>query len=99
MIDIVSVGYEKTRLRIRFTCHWCGCIFDADKADYTKSEECTYPYNNAYLTRYAYKSRCPLCGSHLYEAEKDVQFWEYTDWEDGTASSRRIDPYEAMKMI
>lgn len=103
MIDIISVGYKKTRTRIRFTCHWCGCIFDADEADYTKRYSGERHFNIAgkevWKEKYSYRSTCPICGGSICEEEKDVEFWQYTDYEDGTASSQRIDPYENMMMI
>lgn len=41
----------------RFICRECGCVFEADKTEYTADSQ----YNDIY-----YKCTCPTCGNTVY---------------------------------
>lgn len=95
MKSIIWIGDKnRTRQRIRFTCDWCGCIFDADEADYTKRYSGERHLNIAgkevWEEKYSYHTTCPICGGNIWEDDSHIEVWEYTDYEDGTESYVRI---------
>ena len=95
MKEIIYIGDKnKTRRRIRFTCRWCGCVFDTDEGDYTKRYSGERRLNIAgkevWKEKYSYRTTCPICGGNIWEEEEDIEVWEYTDYGDGTESFVRI---------
>lgn len=94
MINIISVGEINTRYKVRFRCPWCGCIFDADKADYTDRtvEECHINMmgKEVWEKRYQYHANCPICGVSVWINEDDADYWAYTTYEDGTEHAERV---------
>ena len=58
MITIIQDGdLNKLRQIRRFTCEYCGCIFEGDREDY----EIDSQYNQEYI-----KIRCPYCNNMVY---------------------------------
>lgn len=88
MINIISVGEINTRYKVRFKCPWCGCVFDADKADYTDNTVHEYHINigdkDIVEERYQYCAKCPICGVSIWVYEDDADYWAYTTYDDGT---------------
>ena len=96
MIEILDMG-RVSRIKIHFTCDWCGCKFSADRADYSKKVTSWYkknPDDTKWLDRYEYRTVCPICGGGIWADERDVEKWKYTDYGDGTESLIRIDDDE-----
>ena len=70
MKEIIYIGDKnKTRRRIRFTCRWCGCVFDTDEGDYTKRYSGERRLNIAgkevWKEKYSYRTTCPICGGKI----------------------------------
>ena len=47
----------------RFTCHRCGCIFEADKTEYELNDQFILPY---------YACTCPTCEHKVYIAQYKI---------------------------
>ena len=59
---IVEGNRDRIRRIIRFTCSACGCVWEADKSEYTYSyDQRDGEYSNM---------RCPCCGNTTYGAYK-----------------------------
>jgi hypothetical protein len=74
MINIIYSPIEYERIKTRFTCSCCGCIWDADKNDFTL------------ITPDSYFSTCPICGATRQYTENQVEHYKYIDYNDGTMS-------------
>jgi len=57
MTIIVEGDLNRLNKVKRFSCRECGCVFDADKTEYTAESQ----YNETY-----YKCTCPTCGNTVY---------------------------------
>lgn len=92
MIEILNIG-KVSRIKLHFTCRWCGCKFAADRADYEKRVVSWYkkPPGKDWIERYEYHTICPICGNRIYAQENEVEKWEYTDYGDGTESFYRVE--------
>ena len=91
MIDILSFGQNKSRIRIHFTCDWCGCQFAADRANYFE-KVCGYHRVNEgeWVEDYEYRLDCPVCGGPISVKENNVEKWEYTILDNGTEVKKRV---------
>lgn len=61
-MQIIQQGnMEKLKQTKRFTCGACGCIFEADKDEYTVAEYWAAMYDNISAS-----CKCPCCGNTAY---------------------------------
>ena len=95
MIQIVYCPEEYERIILRFKCRGCGCIWDADQADYEKKEtivlEPHYTNSPTVIKDDIYfKASCPICGLSGTFNTNEVRYFRETDYNDGTASSIEI---------
>ena len=97
MIEILDIG-KVSRIKLHFTCHWCGCRFAADRADYSKRTISSFRKTGTtkWIDRYEYRTICPICGGNIYADENEIEKWKYTDYGDGTESFVRIDNDEEL---
>lgn len=84
----------KPRIKIHFTCDWCGCQFAADRGDYSAKVISWYkkdPDSNDWEEVHEYHTNCPICGGYILQHERDVEKWQYIPFEDGTESVQKVE--------
>ena len=83
----------KPRIKIHFTCDWCGCQFAADRGDYSTKVISWYRESpeDEWKDVYEYHTSCPICGGIIWAHERDVEKWQYIPFEDGTESVQKVE--------
>ena len=63
-MKIIVEGDAAKRQPVRFSCKYCGCVFDADKSEYDIAEESIEAHYNGmqYKLVTLYSCDCPCCG-------------------------------------
>ncbi len=81
------------RIKIHFSCRWCGCQFAADRADYSQKVVSWYRESprDEWKDVYEYHTFCPICGGNIWVQEHEAEKWEYVPFDDGTESFQRIE--------
>ena len=91
MIQIVYCPEEYERIVVRFKCRGCGCIWDADQADYERRETIVMGATSQKQPKVIednvyFKATCPICGFPGVFNTDEVKYFSETDYNDGTAS-------------
>ena len=86
MIQIVYCPEEYERIIVRFKCRSCGCIWDADQADYEKQRIISYKQPKVIQDEIHFKATCPICGLPGTFNIDEIKYYRETDYNDGTAS-------------
>ena len=91
MIQIVYCPEEYERIVLRFKCRGCGCIWDADQADYERRETIVMGATSQKQPKVIednvyFKATCPICGFPGVFNVDEVKYFRETDYNDGTTS-------------
>lgn len=86
------ISYPNRRFRHRFTCHWCGCVFEADAGDYNMREDHQIwdEEHQCWQPLFEYQSECPICGDRYWYKDEDVQIWVYEQVSDYDEEGQRL---------
>ena len=95
MIQIIYCPEEYERIVVRFKCRGCGCIWDADQADYERRETIamgatSHKQPKVIEDNVYFKATCPICGFPGTFNADEVKYFRETDYNDGTASTIEI---------